>query len=230
MRKKILIVDDDAEIREIIHIYLQNENYQVFEAEDGISALTQLQKEKIDCVVLDIMMPGINGIETCLKIRQQKRIPIIILSAKSEDMDKINGLSVGADDYMVKPFNPLELVARIKAQLRRQDFFQQSSQNFSEIRVNDLIIDKNKHVVKVEGREVSLTPIEFSILELLASQRGQVFSTEQIYQQVWNETSAYYSRNTIMVHIRNLREKIEVNPRKPEYIKTVWGVGYKIED
>ena len=177
-------------------------------------------------------MPNLDGIKACFKIRETSNIPIIMLSAKGEDIDKITGLTTGADDYVSKPFNPLELIARVKAQLRRQklaeESYGKSATDSGIIEINDLIIDKRRHAVTVSRKEVSLTPLEFSILELLASHRGQVFNVEKIYQSVWKEDK-YLSDNTIMVHIRNIREKIEDNPREPRYIKTVWGVGYKVE-
>jgi DNA-binding response OmpR family regulator len=230
MKVNIMVVDDDQEIRDVLHIYLQNEGYMVMEAEDGLEALGILKREKVDLIILDVMMPNLDGIKACLKIREESNIPIIMLSAKEEFLDKITGLSTGADDYVTKPFNPLELIARVKAQLRRQNFTSSAQAlNSSEICIDDLVIDKDQHKVTVRGEEVALTPIEFSILELLAASRGQVFSVDKIYQNVWKEQTAFYSENTVMVHIRNVREKIEINPREPQYIKTVWGVGYKIE-
>lgn len=226
----ILVVDDDREIRDVLHIYLRNEGYHVLQAEDGIQALQTLQREKVELIILDIMMPNLDGIKSCLKIREESNIPIIMLSAKGEDVDKIMGLSTGADDYVTKPFNPLELIARVKAQLRRQNIVTSNHpMDNTVVCVDDLVINKNHHIVTVSGKEISLTPIEFSILELLATHRGQVFSIDKIYQSVWKEKTAFYSENTVMVHIRNIREKIEINSREPKYIKTVWGVGYKIE-
>ena len=172
-------------------------------------------------------MPVLDGIQACLKIREVSNTPIIMLSAKEEDIDKITGLTTGADDYMVKPFNPLELLARVRAQLRRQTLIGKAEYN-SLILVKDLVIDKSKHSVKLKDNDIPLTPLEFSILELLASHPGQVFSSEKIYETVWKEPYGY-SDNTVMVHIRNLREKLEANPREPQYIKTVWGVGYKVD-
>jgi DNA-binding response OmpR family regulator len=228
----VLVVDDDPEIRDVVHIFLRNEGLRVFEAEDGLKALELLKNEAVDLIVLDVMMPHMDGIKACLKIRETMNIPIIMLSAKGEDIDKITGLTTGADDYVSKPFNPLELVARVKAQLRRiklaSDGGSQSQSGGAIIEINDLIIDKSRHVVTVRGKQVSLTPIEFSILELMASHRGHVFNVEKIYRGVWKEDK-FLSDNTIMVHIRNIREKIEDNPREPRYIKTVWGVGYKVE-
>lgn len=224
----VLVVDDDSEIRDVIHVYLRNEGYRVLEAEDGIQALEVLKANSVQLVILDVMMPNMDGIKACLKIRETSNIPIIMLSAKEEDIDKITGLSSGADDYVSKPFNPLELMARVKAQFRRQHYHSPSTIHQSVIQIQDLLIDKDQHLVSVRGKEVSLTPLEFSILELLASHRGQVFSANKIYETIWKEPFGY-SDNTVMVHIRNLREKIEDNPREPRYIKTVWGVGYKIE-
>ncbi len=230
MNMTILVADDDREIRNVIQIYLRNEGYQVIEAEDGVQALEILQQENIHLIILDIMMPNLDGIRACLKIREESNIPIIMLSAKGEDLDKIMGLSTGADDYMTKPFNPLELIARVKAQFRRQNFTASNPDvDDSEICLDDLVIKKDQHSVIVRGHEKSLTPIEFAILELLATHRGLVFNVDKIYQSVWKEPTAFYSDNTVMVHIRNIREKLEINPREPQYIKTVWGVGYKIE-
>ncbi|WP_442600799.1 response regulator transcription factor [Paenibacillus sp. KN14-4R] len=230
MNNTILVADDDREIRNILHIYLRNEGYQVLEAADGLETLQVLQNEKINLIILDIMMPNLDGIKACLKIREQSNTPIIMLSAKQEYLDKITGLSTGADDYVTKPFNPLELIARVKAQLRRQNYVtSHSTTDNSEICIDDLALSIDQHKVTVRGQEVALTPIEFSILELLATHRGQVFNIDKIYRKVWKDPSSYYSENTIMVHIRNIREKIEINPREPHYIKTVWGVGYKIE-
>ncbi|GFZ91275.1 DNA-binding response regulator [Paenibacillus marchantiophytorum] len=233
MTISVLIADDDPEIRDVIRIYLKNEGYRVFESEDGVQALELLHRESIDLIILDVMMPNMDGIRACFKIREMTKIPIIMLSAKSEDIDKITGLTTGADDYMAKPFNPLELVARVKAQLRRQTFTgaaetQAKASDRNIVEIDDLVIHINKHLVTVHGREALLTPIEFSILELLASHRGQVFNVEQIYRSVWKEDK-FLSDNTVMVHVRNIREKIEDNPREPRFIKTVWGVGYKVE-
>ncbi len=223
----ILVVDDDPEIRDIIHVYLRNEGYSVIEAANGQEALEAINTHSIHVVLLDVMMPKLDGIHTCLKIREQFDTPIIMLSAKQEDIDKITGLTTGADDYMTKPFNPMELLARIKAQLRRSGM-QSKTIEKSLLHIKDLVIDKNKHSVKLKGNDISLTPLEFGILKLLASHPGQVFSSEKIYEAVWNEPYGY-SDNTVMVHLRNLREKIETAPRTPEYIKTAWGVGYKID-
>ncbi|MFD1175143.1 response regulator transcription factor [Paenibacillus puldeungensis] len=225
----ILIVDDDQEIRDVLHVYLRNEGYHVAEAVDGLQALHILQQEEIHLIILDVMMPNMDGIAACLQIREKSDIPIIMLSAKEESLDKITGLSTGADDYVTKPFHPLELIARVKAQLRRQNFLIHQQGSASEILIDELVINKDQHMVTVRGNPVALTPIEFSILELLSLHRGQVFSVEKIHQCVWKDQTPFFSDNTVMVHVRNIREKIEINPRSPQYIKTVWGVGYKIE-
>ena len=223
----VLVVDDEPDIRDVIHVYLRNEGYQVIEAANGEEALNIIKTTSVQLVILDVMMPIMDGIKACFKIREVSATPIIMLSAKEEDIDKITGLTTGADDYMVKPFNPLELLARVKAQLRRQTLIGKPESN-SLILIKDLVIDTSKHSVKLQDNDISLTPLEFSILVLLASHPGQVFSSEKIYETVWKEPYGY-SDNTVMVHIRNLREKLEVNPREPHYIKTVWGVGYKID-
>ncbi|MBS5950356.1 MAG: response regulator transcription factor [Clostridium sp.] len=228
-KKTILVVDDEKDIREIIEIYLINEGFNIVLACDGIEALEKLKKEDIDLIILDIMMPKLDGIRTCIKIREEKKMPIIMLSAKSEDSDKILGLNIGADDYIIKPFNPLELVARVKSQLRRVTSFSESKEiREEEIYIDGLRINKANREVYVDDKYVRLTPREFDILEMLATNRGRVLSTEQIYQKVWNEPF-YNSDNTVAVHIRNIREKIEINPKEPKFIKLVWGVGYKIE-
>jgi DNA-binding response OmpR family regulator len=230
MSVHILVADDDRDIREVIRIYMRNEGYKVLEAEDGAQALEIILQHKIDLIILDVMMPQLDGITACLKIREVSHVPIIMLSAKEEYLDKITGLSTGADDYVTKPFNHLELMARVKAQLRRQNFgASPQARSNSEIQIDDLVINKEHHRVTVRGQAVSLTPIEFSILELLAGHQGQVFSIDKIYQNVWKEQHEFYSENTVMVHIRNIREKIELCPREPQYIKTIWGVGYKID-
>lgn len=229
-KETVLIVDDEKEIRDLVEIYLKNEGYNTLKAETGIDALNILEHTTVDLIVLDIMMPKMDGIQACMKIREEKNMPIIMLSAKSQDMDKINGLITGADDYMTKPFNPLELMARIKSQLRR--YKRLNVQHYNDvdvIEVDDLFINIATHEVKIDGIEVKLTPREFDILELLARNRGMVFSIEKIYERVWKE-EFLESDNTVMVHIRKIREKIEKDSRKPKYIKTVWGVGYKIEN
>lgn len=225
--KTILVVDDDPEIRDIIHVYLRNEGYSVIEASNGVEALKILKSNTIQLVILDVMMPVMDGLQACLRIREISDVSIIMLSAKQEDIDKIAGLTTGADDYMAKPFNPLELLARVKAQFRRSTM-QGKEATPSVIQVKELTIDKAKHSVTLRGAGIPLTPLEFAILELLAGHPGQVFSSEMIYEKVWDEPFGF-TENTVMVHIRNLREKIEAKPRSPEYIKTVWGVGYKMD-
>jgi len=228
-KETILIVDDEKEIRNLIAIYLKNEGYHVLEAGDGEQGLSLLRKHKVHLIVLDIMMPKIDGIEMCMKVREIAEMPIIMLSAKSQDMDKIVGLTLGADDYVTKPFNPLELIARIKSQLRRYiKMSRHDTMNENEIEIGDMRINIATHEVIVNNEKVKLTPREFSILELLARNQGMVMSAEQIYEKVWKE-EAIQSENTVMVHIRKIRERVESNPRNPQYIKTVWGVGYKIE-
>ncbi|XRD26115.1 response regulator transcription factor [Lysinibacillus fusiformis] len=225
----ILIVDDEKEIRNLIAIYLKNEGYQVLEASDGEEGLQLLKKQAIHLIVLDLMMPNVDGMEMCMKVRELAEMPIIMLTAKSQDMDKIMGLTIGADDYVTKPFNPLELVARIKSQLRRYlKLNGLNKSNSDEIEIGDLRINTATHEVLVNNEKVKLTPREFAILELLSSNPGIVMSAEQIYERVWKE-EAFQSENTVMVHIRKIRERIETNPRNPQYIKTVWGVGYKVE-
>lgn len=228
-KETILIVDDEKEIRELIQIYLSNENYETIMASNGAEALKVLEKKDVDLVILDIMMPEMDGIEACMKIRKEKDMPIIMLSAKSQDMDKILGLTTGADDYVCKPFNPLELLARVKGQLRRYNKqITASPKKEGIIEIDELIININSHEVKLSNKDIKLTPREFDILLLLAQNRGIVFSIERIYQAVWKE-EFYESDNTVMVHIRKIREKLEEDSRTPKYIKTVWGVGYKIE-
>ncbi|MDR9757673.1 MAG: response regulator transcription factor [Thermacetogeniaceae bacterium] len=232
-KENILIIEDEKEIADLIEIYLVNEGYEVYKAYSGEEGLKVLAEQQIQLVILDIMMPGIDGLEVCRIIRRDKNIPILMLSAKSEDMDKILGLSTGADDYLTKPFNPLELLARVKSQLRRYlylnpNYKQNNAEREDIITIDSLVINKSKHTVSVNDREVKLTPTEFQILLLLAGHRKRVFSAEEIFERIWDEP-CYESRNTVMVHIRNIREKIEDNPREPRFIKTVWGVGYKIE-
>lgn len=234
-KEKILIVDDEKEIRDLIDIYLKSEGYETLKAENGEEALNILQENEVDLVVLDIMMPKVNGIEACLKIREEREMPIIMLSAKSEDIDKILGLNTGADDYLTKPFNPLELVARVKSQLRRYKGFNKAifKETLLEVDGNVLEIDEvninlETYEVLKYGESIKLTPTEFDILVLLGSNRGKVFSIENIYNSVWKQ-EFMQSDNTVMVHIRKLREKVEDDPRKPKIIKTVWGVGYKID-
>lgn len=227
----ILVIDDDQDIRNLVKIYLKNEGYSVETAENGLEALKKLEETDFDCIILDIMMPKMDGIQACISIRESKNTPIIMLSAKGEDMDKITGLSIGADDYVTKPFNPLELIARVKSQLRRYKKLNSSptAKRNEAIEIGELMIDIDKHQVTRSGQEISLTPTEFSILALLVKNRGKVFSSEAIYEKVWKE-SHFESDNTVMVHIRKIREKIEAVPRKPQLLKTVWGVGYKFDE
>ncbi|MDT8716501.1 response regulator transcription factor [Clostridium sp. 19966] len=224
----VLIVDDDDEIRDAIEIYLKNENVNVYKAKDGLEALEVIGEKDIHTVLMDIMMPRLDGIKATFKIREKKNIPIIMLSAKSEDMDKILGLNVGADDYITKPFNPLELTARVKSQLRRYMNLGVYNKKEDEISVRGLILNKVTKIVLVDGEEVKLTPREFGILEVLIENAGRVFSIDEIYEIVWKEPS-YNAENTVAVHIRRIREKIEINPKDPRYLKVVWGIGYKIE-
>ena len=227
---KILVCDDDKEIVEAIEIYLTQDGHQVLEAYDGIEAVEILKKESVDLLIMDIMMPRMDGIRATLKIREKHNIPIIILSAKSEDADKILGLNIGADDYITKPFNPLELVARVKSHLRR--YMQLGSTAIKESEaiytVGGLAINDDLKEVTVDGEPVKLTPIEYNILLLLVKNQGKVFSINQIYESIWNE-DAIGADNTVAVHIRHIREKIEINPKEPRYLKVVWGVGYKID-
>lgn len=228
----ILVVDDEQEIADLVEIYLVSDGYKVFKANNAKEGLEILDQEEIHLVLLDIMMPGMDGLEMCRKIRETNNIPIIMLSAKSTDLDKILGLGTGADDYVVKPFNPLELTARVKSQLRRYTQLNPNSNVHetakNEISIRGLTINKDNHKVTVYDEEVKLTPIEFDILYLLASNPGKVFSTDEIFEKVWNE-KVYEANNTVMVHIRRLRGKMKEDERQDKIITTVWGVGYKIE-
>ncbi len=225
---KILIVDDDNEIRNLIAVYLENEGLETEKAEDAVEALKMLEKKEFDLIVLDIMMPKMDGIEACLKIREERSMPIIMLSAKSEDMDKIKGLAAGADDYLSKPFNPLELIARVKSQLRRyKKYNTETTFEKSVMEIGDLTINTDTRQVWIQKQEIRLTPKEFDILELLARNKGIVLSVAKIYEAVW-KNDFYKSDNTVMVHITKIRDKIEDDPKHPIYIKTIWGVGYKI--
>ena len=227
---KILVCDDDKEIVEAIEIYLTQEGYEVLKAYDGEEAIQTLKKEHVDLLIIDVMMPKLDGIRATLKIREENSLPIIILSAKSEDADKILGLNIGADDYVTKPFNPLELVARAKSQLRRYTQLGSTVQEDQKevYEVGGLSINDELKEVTVDGEQVRLTPIEYNILLLLVKNQGKVFSIDQIYEHIWNE-EAIGADNTVAVHIRHIREKIEINPKEPRYLKVVWGVGYKIE-
>ncbi|CUO17989.1 response regulator transcription factor [Clostridium paraputrificum] len=228
MKGCILIVDDDENIRNLLSIYLENEGFKTIKVDNAKNAIEIIEEKNIELVLLDIMMPQIDGIEACIKIRQNKKMPIIMISAKSEDMDKIHGLTAGADDYITKPFNPLELIARVKAQLRRYTAYNVESNNSKVIiEIGDLTINTDTRQVWVGEKDVRLTPKEFDILELLAINKGIVLSIRKIYEEVWKE-EFFKADNTVTVHITNLREKIEVDPKAPIYIKTIWGVGYKI--
>lgn len=233
---KILVVDDDKEIVKAIEIYLGKENYKIIKAYDGEQALEKIKENEIQLVILDIMMPKKDGIETLEEIRKDKNIPVIILSAKSEDIDKINGLNIGADDYVTKPFNPIELIARVNALIRRYTKLGSSikksasgSETSNIIQDGELIINDELKQVIVDDKEVKLTPTEYNILKFLTKNKGKVFSIEEIYTNVW-DGECYAAENVIAVHIRHIREKIEINPREPKYLKVIWGIGYKIEN
>ena len=225
----ILVCDDDKEIVDAIEIYLMQEGYNIIKAYDGEMALDIMSKEKVDLIIIDVMMPKLDGIHATLQIRKESSVPIIILSAKTEDSDKILGLNIGADDYVTKPFNPLELVARVKSQLRRVEVLSNNIQSDVIYKAGGLEINDDLKKVTVDGEEVRLTPIEYNILLLLIKNKGKVYSINQIYENIWNE-EAIGADNTVAVHIRHIREKIEINPKEPRYLKVVWGVGYKIEE
>lgn len=227
---KILVCDDDKDIVEAIDIYLTQEGYDIVKAYNGEEAIEVLKKEDVDLLIIDVMMPRLDGIRATLKIREEMSLPIIILSAKSEDSDKILGLNIGADDYITKPFNPLELIARVKSQMRRYTQLGSTvkEDNKSEFKTGGLVIRDDLKEVTVDGEPVKLTPIEYNILLLLVKNQGKVFSIDQIYENIWNE-EAIGADNTVAVHIRHIREKIEINPKEPRYLKVVWGVGYKVE-
>ncbi|UKJ82850.1 response regulator transcription factor [Priestia megaterium] len=226
MKDRILIIDDDEQIRNLIAIYLENEGFEALKVSNAVCGLALLEEQEVDLIILDIMMPQMNGIDAAFKIREEKNMPIIMLSAKSEDMDKISGLTAGADDYLTKPFNPLELIARVKSQIRRYKKYNERAER-DIIQIGDLEINRSTRLVFVRGQEIRLTPKEFNILELLVRHKGTVMSMGKIYEAVWQE-DAFKSDNTVMVHITKIREKIEENPKKPIYIKTIWGVGYRI--
>lgn len=225
----ILVCDDDREIVDAIEIYLSQEGFQILKAYDGEEALKVLSENQVNLLIIDVMMPKLDGIRATLKIREESKIPIIILSAKADDTDKILGLNVGADDYLTKPFNPLELIARVKSQIRRSTTLaMEVPQSDTIYEIGGLVVNDDAKKVLVDGDEVRLTPIEYSILLLLIKNPGKVYSINQIYEEIWNE-EAIAADNTVAVHIRHIREKIEINPKEPRYIKVVWGVGYKIE-
>ncbi len=225
---RVLVVDDDKDIRDAIEIYLRNEGITVVKARDGIEAIEALNEQDIHLIVLDVMMPRQDGITTTFKIREKKNIPIIMLSAKSEDTDKVWGLQAGADDYVTKPFNPLELIARVKSQLRRYVTLGTYDGARKLVNLNGLTLDSSAKEVAVNGEPVKLTPIEYRIVEFLMTHAGRVFSMSEIYERVWNEPG-FNAENTVAVHIRNIREKIEIDPKNPRYLKVVWGIGYKME-
>lgn len=228
----ILVCDDDKEIVNAIEIYLEKEGYKIYKAYNGKEALDIINKVEVHLVILDIMMPELDGISVAENIRKDKAIPIIMLSAKSEDYDKIKGLNVGADDYVTKPFNPMELIARVNSQMRRYTMLGSISKKEEDKNIyksGELIIDDIKKEVSVDGKNIKITPTEYNILKFLTKNKGRVFSISQIYENVWEEES-YGAENIIAVHIRHIREKIEINPREPKYLKVIWGIGYKIED
>ncbi|WP_449536446.1 response regulator transcription factor [Ferdinandcohnia sp. Marseille-Q9671] len=224
----ILVCDDDKAIVDAIAIYLENEGYTVYKAFNGLEAIEGLKSHEIHLIIMDIMMPKMDGIRATMEIRKQHNIPLLMLSAKSEDHDKILGLNLGADDYITKPFNPLELVARVKSQLRRFTSLGGLETNSNVYQSGGLLIDDERKTVTVDGEEVHLTPVQYKIVKLLTANAGKVFTIEEIYEKVWNEPS-FNPENTVTVHIRKIREKIEINPKEPKYLKVVWGVGYKVE-
>lgn len=228
-KNTVLVCDDDKEIVDAIEIYLSQEGYRILKAYDGIQAVEMMQKYEIHLLIIDIMMPKLDGLRATLKIRENSSVPIIILSAKSEDADKILGLNIGADDYVTKPFNPLELVARVKSQIRRYTKLGNAAEESQRVyKTGGLVINDDLKEVTVDGELVKLTPIEYNILLLLVKNQGKVFSINQIYESIWNE-DAIGADNTVAVHIRHIREKIEINAKEPRYLKVVWGIGYKVE-
>ncbi|MCI8893282.1 MAG: response regulator transcription factor [Lachnospiraceae bacterium] len=231
MNETILVVDDNQEIVYSISELLKFEGYQVVKAYDGLEALEKLEQNKIDLILLDVMMPRLNGLSALMKLRETHKIPVIILSAKSEESDKISGLVLGADDYIGKPYNPGELIARVQAQLRRYNAWGGGAPQANEDTIvnGGLVLDKRQRIIIVEGEEVKLTATEYKIVSLFMEHLGQVFSAEQIYEKVWEETADYTVENTVMVHIRHIREKIEIDTKNPRYVKVVWGIGYKME-
>jgi len=224
----ILVCDDDKEILDAIKIYLEHEGYKVFKASNGLAALEVIEENEIHLVIMDVMMPRMDGLRATMKIREDKSIPVIMLSAKSEDTDKILGLNMGADDYITKPFNPLELIARVKSQLRRYMTLGCLETKSNVYKTGGLVIDDECKNISVDGDEVKLTPVQYKILKLLTANAGRVYSIDDIYEKVWKET-AFCPENAVAVHIRKIREKIEINPKEPKYLKVVWGIGYKVE-
>ena len=224
----ILVCDDDKSIVDAIEIYLLQEKYNVIKAYDGLEALKAVEENEVHLILMDVMMPKMDGLKAVIKIREKQNIPIIMLSAKSEDTDKILGLNFGADDYITKPFNPLELIARVKSQLRRYTSLGSIAEKVSTIKIGNIELDRDAKEVRVNGEPIKLTATEYGILQLLMENAGKVFSIDEIYEKVWNEMS-FAPENTVSVHIRRIREKIEANPKEPRYLKVVWGIGYKIE-
>ena len=224
----ILVCDDDKEICDAIKIYLENEGYKIFKASNGVEALNVIDELEIHLVIMDIMMPQMDGLRATMKIREDNNIPVIMLSAKTEDTDKILGLNMGADDYITKPFNPLELIARVRSQLRRYTTLGSLETRNNLYKTGGLVIDDELKTITVDGDDVKLTPVQYKILRLLTANAGRVFSIDEIYEKVWKET-AFSPENTVAVHIRKIREKIEINPKEPKYLKVVWGIGYKVE-
>lgn len=224
----ILVCDDDKAIVDAIGIYLENEGFSVFKAFNGLEAIELIDGQEIHLVIMDIMMPKMDGIKATRKIREESNIPLIMLSAKTEDYDKILGLNLGADDYITKPFNPLELIARVKSQLRRYTTLGSLETKSNVYKTGGLMIDDESKIITVDGEAVQLTPVQYKILKFLTANAGRVYSIEEIYEKVWNET-AFSPENTVSVHIRKIREKIEINPKEPKYLKVVWGIGYKVE-
>lgn len=231
MSETILVVDDNKEIVYSISELLKFEGYQVVKAYDGMEALQKLEQESVDLILLDVMMPRLNGLSALMKLRETHKIPVIILSAKTEESDKVSGLVLGADDYIGKPYNPAELIARVQAQLRRYKAWGGGAPQAGDDTIvnGGLVLDKRQRVIIVEGQEVKLTATEYKIVSLFMEHLGQVFSAEQIYENVWEETADYTVENTVMVHIRHIREKIEIDTKNPRYVKVVWGIGYKME-
>ncbi|EEG30713.1 response regulator receiver domain protein [[Clostridium] methylpentosum DSM 5476] len=231
MKTKILVVDDEKEIADLVELYLKNENYEIYKFYDPLQALACIEEQPVDLAILDVMMPGMDGFALCAKIRDKYTFPVLMLTAKVEDIDKITGLTIGADDYITKPFHPLEMVARVKAQLRRYTCYNEGrqKQNSAVIELHGLVIDKDTHTCSLYGKQLPLTPTEFSILWLLCENCGKVISSEQLFHEIWGEKYFESSNNTVMVHIRRIREKMNEPARNPKFIQTVWGVGYKIE-
>jgi len=231
MTVNVLVVDDEKAIADLIEVYLKSENFNIFKFNNGHEALKYIENENVDLAILDVMLPDINGFTMCQRIREKYNFPVIMLTAKDEEIDKITGLTLGADDYITKPFRPLEMVARVKAQLRRFTKYNPAGPKQEETTIvfSGLVLDKEKHECWLNEKPLSLTPTEFSILWILASNRGRVVSSEELFRQVWGEKYYTNNNNTVMVHIRHLRAKMNDNAERPKYIRTVWGVGYKIE-